>query len=330
VTVSVAQNGPVDRSQVWIGSKIIAHDLHGDDLADVLQQNGNASAWTVTPRNDTVALHRLAQMLDLEGSIVTEMLAPGHRIKLVDLGPTRIVRLQPVLLQDREIVTHDLSMIIADQVLIVLVDEPYGAELARLLSGSSHRLAGGDADRAAELVVEHVVASAAEAEVQIESAGDELAESLFGGSPLTKDKKLDAFRLRRAVTALRRVTEPTSEVVADLVEANDNLSEADGRRWSMIIDHANRVNGGVAMLGDSLTSIFDTSLSLDNARMDEIMKKLTSWAAILAVPTLITGFVGMNVNFWLNQSTYGFYLYLAVMIIAAVILYLLFRRKSWL
>lgn len=330
MTVRAAADGPVDRSQVWIGSKIIAHDLHGDDLADVLQQNGNASAWAVAPRADTTELHRLVRLLDLDDAIVAELLAEGHQVKFVDFGATRIVRLRPVFLSGREIDGCALSMIIADQVLIMLVDEPYGAELARVLSASAHRLAGGNADRAAEIVIDHVITGQAAAAVAIEAASDELADALFGGGPLSRDGKLDAFRLRRAVTALRRVTEPTVEVLQSLVDAGIDRPDPDARRWTMIIDHANRVNNGVAMLGDSLTAIFDTSLSLDNARMDDIMKKLTSWAAILAVPTLITGFVGMNVHFWLNDSVVGSYLYLAVMIIAAVVLYVIFRRKSWL
>lgn len=321
--------GPVDRSQVWIDSKIIAHDLHGDDLADVLQQNGNASAWAIAPRAESAELHRIGRLLGLDESIIERMLAPDHRIKFVDLDPTRIVRLRSVRLAGREIVGHDLSMIIADQVLIMLVDEPYAAELARLLSSSGHRLAGGGAGRAAELVIDHVVSASADAAAAIETASDELADALFGGAPLSRELKLDAFRLRRAVTTLRRVTDPTAEVLQDLVEASEDLTGADNRRWSMIIDHAERVTSGVGMLGESLTAIFDTSLSLDNARMDEVMKKLTGWAAILAVPTLVTGFVGMNVHFWLNDTELGFYVYLAVMVVAAAILYVIFRKKSW-
>ncbi|WP_157683511.1 magnesium transporter CorA family protein [Microlunatus soli] len=327
--VDRSTDGPVDRSQVWIGSKVIAHDLHGDDLADVLQQNGNASAWAIAPRTASAELHRFGRMLDLDDAVLEGILAPEQRIKFVDLERTRVVRLRAIRLQGREIVGDDLSMIITDQVLIMLVDEPYGSELARLLSGSGHRLAGGSADRAAELVIDHVVGASADAATEIETASDQLADALFGGAPLSRELKLDAFRLRRAVTALRRVTEPTAEVLQDLVEAGDDLDVSDTRRWSMIIDHANRVNGGVAMLGDSLTAIFDTSLSLDNARMDEVMKKLTGWAGIIAVPTLVTGFVGMNVHFWLNDTQLGFYIYLAIMVVAAAILYVIFRRNSW-
>ena len=59
------------------------------------------------------------------------------------------------------------------------------------------------------------------------------------------------------------------------------------------------------------------------------MKKLTGWAAIIAVPTLITGFVGMNVGFPFVGTAYGFWIYLVIMLAAALVLYLTFKRKDW-
>ena len=46
------------------------------------------------------------------------------------------------------------------------------------------------------------------------------------------------------------------------------------------------------------------------------MKKLTGWAAIIAVPTLVTSFVGMNVAFPLEGTAAGFWLYLAIMVVS--------------
>ena len=44
-----------------------------------------------------------------------------------------------------------------------------------------------------------------------------------------------------------------------------------------------------------VTTVFETNLSLQDARLNTVMKKLTGWAAIIAVPTAITGFYGQNV-----------------------------------
>lgn len=60
------------------------------------------------------------------------------------------------------------------------------------------------------------------------------------------------------------------------------------------------------------------------------MKKVTSWAAIIAVPTLVTGFYGMNVKFPGIATRWGAALAVALISITSVSLYTTFRRKDWL
>ena len=70
-------------------------------------------------------------------------------------------------------------------------------------------------------------------------------------------------------------------------------------------------------------------MSLVDVRSNEIMKKLSGWAAIIAVPTLISGFVGMNVTFPLEGSVAGFWIYFVIMVAAAAILFVLLRARGW-
>ena len=50
-------------------------------------------------------------------------------------------------------------------------------------------------------------------------------------------------------------------------------------------------------LRDLVNSILETNLTIQGNRLNVITKKVTSWAAIIAVPTFITGFYGMNVPY---------------------------------
>ena len=54
---------------------------------------------------------------------------------------------------------------------------------------------------------------------------------------------------------------------------------------------------GTTGLREMLNSAFETNLALSDVHLNMIMKKLSAWAAIIAVPTLITGFMGMNVPY---------------------------------
>ena len=81
--------------------------------------------------------------------------------------------------------------------------------------------------------------------------------------------------------------------------------------YADLYDHVLRAAEWTESLRDMITSMFETNLSLQDARLNTVMKKLTGWAAIIAVPTAITGFYGQNVpypgfgthwGFWVSRS----------------------------
>jgi magnesium transporter len=83
-------------------------------------------------------------------------------------------------------------------------------------------------------------------------------------------------------------------------------------------------------LRDLVTSILETNVTIQGNRLNIITKKVTGWAAIIAVPTLITGYFGMNVPYPGFSDNAGFTASLAAMILAALVLYIVFKRKDWL
>jgi magnesium transporter len=91
-----------------------------------------------------------------------------------------------------------------------------------------------------------------------------------------------------------------------------------------------RVSEWTESLRDMITTIFETNLSLEDARLNTVMKKLTGWAAIIAVPTAITGFYGQNVPYRGFSSTAGFLTSSALIVVLMAILYVVFKRREWL
>jgi magnesium transporter len=74
----------------------------------------------------------------------------------------------------------------------------------------------------------------------------------------------------------------------------------------------------------------ETNLSLRDYRQNQIVKKVSSWAAIIAVPALITGYYGMNVPLSGFGPHLGVVASTALMVVACAGLFLLFRRNDWL
>jgi magnesium transporter len=75
--------------------------------------------------------------------------------------------------------------------------------------------------------------------------------------------------------------------------------------------------------------VFETNLSLQDARLNTVMKKLTGWAAIIAVPTAVTGWFGQNIPYPGFGQRSGLVMSALVILGLALLLYLVFRRKGW-
>ena len=97
-----------------------------------------------------------------------------------------------------------------------------------------------------------------------------------------------------------------------------------------LYDHVLRASEWTESLRDMVTTIFETNLSLQDTRLNTIMKKLTSWAAIIAIPTAVTGYFGQNVPYPGFGKEWGFALSAAVIVTVAGLLYWGFKRRDWL
>jgi magnesium transporter len=83
-------------------------------------------------------------------------------------------------------------------------------------------------------------------------------------------------------------------------------------------------------LRELLSSMRETRLAQQGFRLNEIMKRLTGWAAIIAVPTLITGYYGMNVPYPGTGEPWGFWLSTVLVVLVSGGLYVVFKKKNWL
>jgi magnesium transporter len=140
-----------------------------------------------------------------------------------------------------------------------------------------------------------------------------------------------SFQLRKSLVLLRRITLPTREVVNTLLRHDlDIVREPMAPYFRDIYDHVIRATEWTDSLRDLVTTIVETNLTEQANRMNMIMKKVTSWAAIIAVPTAITGWYGQNVPYPGFGKTVGVITSMVLIVGLAVGLFVLFRRKDWL
>jgi magnesium transporter len=168
----------------------------------------------------------------------------------------------------------------------------------------------------------------------VQSLDDEiegLEDMLFEEQPHNREVQRRSFELRKSLVLLRRVVLPMREVVNSLLRRDLGVvDEGMMPYYQDVYDHVLRATEWTESLRDLVATILETNTTLQGNRMSLIMKKVTSWAAIIAVPTAITGFYGQNVPYPGFGRASGFWSSTILMVLISGILYVVFRLNDWL
>ncbi len=159
---------------------------------------------------------------------------------------------------------------------------------------------------------------------------DEIEESVFSDQQRRDVGRI--YQVKRELLELRRAVTPLAVPLRTLAERPMPLvDEAVREYFRDVEDHLTRVREQVGAYDELLTSILQASLAQLSIAENEDMRRITAWAAIIAVPTALTGVYGMNFAFMPElQWRFGYPLVLAVIVTACVLLYRGFRRNGWL
>lgn len=155
-------------------------------------------------------------------------------------------------------------------------------------------------------------------------------DSLFDDNRSDLSVQRRSFELRKSLVRLRRVVLPMREVVNSLMRRDLRaFDEAMMPYYQDVYDHVLRATEWTESLRDLVTTILETNLTIQGNRLNVITKKVTGWAAIIAVPTAITGFYGQNVPYPGFGHESGFYASTITIVMLSVALYIIFRRRDW-
>ncbi len=164
----------------------------------------------------------------------------------------------------------------------------------------------------------------------LDEAIESLEDLLFNERPAGGEVQRRSFELRKPLVRLRRVVLPMREVVNTLLRRDLGVvTEAMVPYYQDVYDHVLRATEWTESLRDLVATVLETNLTLQSNRLNAIMKKVTGWAAIIAVPTAVTGFYGMNVPYPGYSQSSGFVTSALLLVALSGGLYLLFKRHDW-
>lgn len=159
---------------------------------------------------------------------------------------------------------------------------------------------------------------------------DAIGQDIFEDIPLDQIHQKEWFSMRRSLVAFHRMVVSLNESINRLLKREYDLVSVDMHPYFQDLhDHILRVSESADALRDLMSSIVEANISLRDYRQNQIVKQVTSWAAIVAVPTLITGYYGMNVPFPGSGSTSGGITSTILIALCPLCLYVVFKKKSW-
>ncbi len=158
-----------------------------------------------------------------------------------------------------------------------------------------------------------------------------IEDKVFKGKP-SRQTTEDIYQLKRELLDVKRAVSPLVDIANRLMRFDITLvSEETQPYFRDIYDHAIRINEMVDHTRELLNTALEANFSLISISQSDVSKKFAGWAAIIAVPTMVAGYYGMNFKFMPElEWHYGYPFVVVFTIVLCIIIYLLFRRSGWL
>ena len=229
-----------------------------------------------------------------------------------------------------QVTTHEIAVFITDRALVTVHTEGFDLEAVVARWDSASDLARNGVAFLLHGLLDHLVDGYFDAVEALDEQVEELEDQLF--LPGTKQEAVQraSFELRKSLVTIRRVILPMREVVNTLLRRDLHLLRDEmGPYFQDVYDHVLRVMEWTESLRDQATAILEANLAIQGNRLNVITKKVTGYAAIIAVPTAITGFYGQNVPYPGFAQPLGYYSSAALIVGLSALLYVLFKRNDW-
>jgi magnesium transporter len=141
------------------------------------------------------------------------------------------------------------------------------------------------------------------------------------------------YSVKQRLARLRRYAIPGERLLSWVLEPTEgwNFSARTTELFRDVHDHLLRIGDEIRNVEELSNAVLDLVRTEQSRALSDINKKLSAWAAIFAVGTLIAGIYGMN--FALvpeDQTLFGFWFAVGLMVVSSVTLYVFFKGRGWL
>lgn len=299
-----------------------------------LAKDANAVYWLDLVKPERSQIEHIAETLGIDSTHADDAFNGRQRPKLEMSRNYLYINAYTVEFptSTRDVVTEEIAIFVTRNGLITVRDDE-SADLSPILQhwDDSHRTTEHGVDYLIwgllDVIVDGYFTTLETLDDEIEKLEDRIFDSVHHDNELQRL----TYDLRKALVVVRRLTLPMREIVGPLLRQEIVPISTDmALHFHDVYDHVMRVADWTESLRDLITTLLETNLTIQGNYMNSIMKKVTSWAAIIAVPTAITGFYGQNIPYPGFDEMWGFWVSTGSIVVLSVGLYFVFKARDWL
>jgi magnesium transporter len=328
----LAKNGTKCRAhtRAYLDGKVVAEGFDVELVSDHL--DGGHIVWLDLEKPTVEDLRVITEELGLHPLAVEDAVAEHQRPKLDSYENHLFLSALVARLSDSsELSLHEVDAFITDRALVtVRKSDSIGVEhLTHRWDGAPKNAGSGVGfllHGLLDLIVDGHFATVQVLDEQLDS----LEDVLFDEQPRSRELQRRSFEVRKSLVLLRRAVLPMREVVNSLLRRDLGVVDEHMQPYYQdVYDHVLRATEWTESLRDLVSTILETNLTLQGNRLNEVMRTLTSWAALLAVTTAVTGFYGQNVPYPGFGKEWGFAISMVLLLGGTGGLYFFLKKRGW-
>ncbi|MGW2032855.1 magnesium and cobalt transport protein CorA [Streptomyces spinosus] len=313
------------------------------DLVDAVRfvrKTGEGFVWLGLHEPTDREFTGIAELFDLHPLAVEDAIEAHQRPKLEHYGDTLFAVFKTVCYVEHEqltatsevVDTGEIMVFVGEDFVITVRHGRHGSlgPLREELEADPHQLAKGPA-AVLHAIADHVVDDYLSVTDAVQADIDQVETDVFSEN----GARLDAgriYQMKRELLELKRAVVPLGRPLEDLATRPIRVVAPEIQTYFRdVLDHLIRAKEQIAAFDELLNSILQAHLAQVTVTQNEDMRKITAWAAVIAVPTMVCGVYGMNFEHMPELHwRFGYPLIVAVTAGACLAVYRGFRRNGWL
>jgi magnesium transporter len=311
------------------GRKI--RDITLDEISDFLAQP-DGFVWVGLVEPDEALLAKLQGEFGLHELAVEDAHSAHQRPKLEAYGDSLFIVAQTGQITDGKIAFGETHIFIGRRYLLTV---RHGASLSyvparRACEQAPTHLALGPS-YALYSILDFIVDNYLPIVQDFKQELQELEQNIFG-DVANRDVSRRLYDMQRELLTLKLAATPLQDILGQLVRLHPEvIRDAVRPYFRDVQDHVNRVSDAIGAMREMLGAAMNVNLSLITVRQNEVVKRLAGWAALLAAPTLLASWYGMNFHGMPELSSrYAYPAIIIATIVICVTLFVVLKRAKWL